>query len=145
MVYVTLEEDLTKPANHYDETFAARGYLDELEYKTEPLPNGSRRLVYVKDKTGWTAPRGAKLLCRYDNESGFYEPISKPAFNVFGVITGPNQANISLTYIQGKSAGSIPTMKIVFENTLGLRISPNSRGFFNYDGGKWVLISIQTL
>lgn len=144
MVYITLEEDLTKPADHYDETFAARGFLDELEYKVDALPNGSRRLVYVKDKTGWTAPRGAKLLCRYDTDSGFYEPVSKPSFTVVGTITGPSQANISLNYVQGKLAGSIPTMRVIFENSLGLTIPRlNARGFFNYNGGKWVLVSIQ--
>lgn len=142
MVYVTLEEDLVKPAPHYDETFAARGYLDELEYTTEPLPNGSRRLVYIKDKTGWTAPRGAKLLCRYDADSGFYEPVSKPSYTVFGKIIQNNEANISMHYAQGKAAGSTPTMKVVFKNKLNLSYNSGSNGFFNYDGGEWILISV---
>lgn len=142
MVYVTLEEDLTKPAPHYDETFAARGYLDELEYNTEPLPNGSRRLVYIRDKTGWTAPRGAKLLCRYDADSGFYEPVSKPSYTVFGKIIQNNEANISMHYVQGKTAGSIPTMKVTFNNKLRLSYNSGANGFFNYDGGEWILISV---
>ena len=142
MVYVTLEEDLLKPADHYDTTFAARGYLDEIEYSTEPLPNSSRRLVYVKDKSGWTAPRGAKFLCRYDSDSGFYEPVSKPSYTVFGKLISSNEANISMHYVQGKSAGSIPTMRVVFENKLGLTYDAGSNGFFNYDGGKWILISV---
>lgn len=142
MVYITLEEDMTKPADHYDETFAARGYLDELEYNSEPLPDGSRRLVYVKDKSGWTAPRGAKFLCRYDSDSGFYEPVSKPSYSVFGKIVQNNQANISMHYAQGKSAGSIPTMSVPFENKLNLSYKTGANGFFNYDGGKWTLISV---
>ncbi len=138
MVYITLEEDLIKPADHYDETFAARGYLDELEYSVEPLPVGSRRLVYVKDKSGWTAPRGAKFLCRYDSDSGFYEPVSKPSYTAFGTIIG-NLATIEMSYAQGKAAGSMPTMKVNFENKLGIRVG--NTGFFNYNGGKWILIS----
>lgn len=142
MVYVTLEEDLIKPADHYDETFAARAYLDELEYGAEPLPNGSRRLIYVKDKSGWTAPRGAKFLCRYDSDSGFYEPVSKPSYTVFGKLISSNEANISMHYVQGKAAGSIPTMKVTFDNKLNLSFSSGANGFFNYDGGKWILISV---
>ena len=142
MVYVTLEEDLVKPAAHYDETFAARAYLDELEYTSEPLPNGSRRLVYVKDKSGWTAPRGAKFLCRYDSDSGFYEPVSKPSYTVFGTLVAANEASIDMHYAQGKRAGRVPTMKVNFDNKLNLSYSPGSNGFFNYDGGKWILISV---
>lgn len=142
MVYVTLEEDMIKPADHYDETFAARGFLDELEYNTEPLPNGSRRLVYIKDKTGWTAPRGAKLLCRYNSDTGFYEPVSKPSFTVVGTILNNQEANISLKYVQGKNAGSIPTMKVTFRNSLNLTYASGANGFFIYESGQWTLFSV---
>ena len=121
---------------------AARAYLDELEYNSEPLPNGSRRLVYVKDKSGWTAPRGSKFLCRYDSDSGFYEPVSKPSYTVFGKLVSSTEANISMHYVQGKNAGSIPTMRVNFDNKLNLSFDSGSNGFFNYDGGKWILISV---
>ena len=49
MVYVTLEEDLTKSLD-YDETYPARGFLDDLEYSSEKLPANARRLVFVKDR-----------------------------------------------------------------------------------------------
>ena len=53
-----------------------------------------------------------------------------------------NQANISMHYAQGKSAGSIPTMSVPFENKLSLSYKTGANGFFNYDGGKWTLISV---
>lgn len=139
MVYVTLEEDLVKDEN-MDETYPTRGFLDDLEYSTDPLEEGYRRLVYVKDRVGYTAPRGAKILCRYDKDSGFYEPVSKPSYVTKGTITaGSSQASIELTFVQGRKRGeSIPTMLVNFDNPFSLSTS-GGVGLFTFINGKWTL------
>lgn len=142
MVYITLEENLIKEPN-YDQTYPTRGFIDDIQYSTEAMPNNSRKLVFVKDKAGYTAPRGAKLLCRYDSDSGFYEPVSKQTYFVFGTISGGNNAIIDLSYIQGQHRGSnTPTMQIVFDNSrFNFDIGSNSTGMFYFENGKWILIS----
>ena len=139
MVYVTLEEDLVRD-DGMDETYPARGFLDDLEYSTEPLTAGLRRLVFVKDKAGFSAPRGAKLLCRYDKDSGFYEAVSKPAFIAKGTIAaGSNQATLEMSYAPGKKRGeAFPTMLVQFENPFGLSTN-GGNGLFTYINGKWTL------
>jgi hypothetical protein len=142
-VYITLEEDLIKE-DDYDETYPARGFLDELEYSKEPLPYGYRRLVYVKDKTGYTAPRGVKLLCRYDVDSGFYEPISKPSIMTIGKIDSGNKAVIEMTYVQGRKKGEIPTMLVTFDNSkFNLSYTQGKNGMFTYLAGQWILTNVQ--
>jgi len=139
MVYVTLEEDLVRD-DGMDETYPARGFLDDLEYSTEPLAAGLRRLVFVKDKAGFSAPRGAKLLCRYDKDSGFYEAVSKPSFIAKGAIApGSNQATLEMSYAPGKKRGeAYPTMLVLFENPFNLSTS-GGNGLFTYINGKWTL------
>lgn len=139
MMYITLEEDLTRH-NDLDETYPARGFLDDVDFSSQPMPVGSRRLVFVKDRCGYTAPRGAKILCRYDGDSGFYEPISKPTYIVKGsLISGTNQANIEMSYIQGKRKGeNYPTMVISYDNPFGLTTAGGA-GLFTYINGKWTL------
>lgn len=140
-VYVTLEEDLVKE-DYTDETYPARGFLDDVEYSTDPLDQNYRRLVLVKDKAGYTAPRGAKLLCRYNSDNGFYEPITKPAYIVKGIINNGSQATLEMSYIQGKKRGEInPTMLVTFDNPFGFNIIYNNMGMFSFNAGKWTLIA----
>ncbi len=142
-VYVTLEEDLIKDDN-YDETYPARGFLDDIEYSKEPLPLGSRRLVYIKDRCGYTAPRGVKLLCRYDSDTGYYEPISKPVIMTSGKIDSGNRAVLEMSYVQGRKRGEIPTMLVTFDNTkFNLPISTGKNGLFTFMSGKWILTQVQ--
>jgi len=139
MVYVTLEEDLTK-SQDYDETHPARGFLDDLEYSSEKLPANSRRLVFVKDRGGYTAPRGAKLLCRYDKDSGFYEPVSKQTFVVGGIVGSGNSATIEMSYIQGrKKSEVVPTSSITFEDPFGFSPRTGQKGLFTFINGLWTL------
>jgi hypothetical protein len=143
MVYLVLEENLFSDIGMTD-SYPARAFLDDAEYGLEPLPATVRRLVYVKDKCGYSAPRGAKLLCRYNRETGFYEPVSKPSFIVFGTIAGgANTAVIELTYIRGIKAGeSTPTTNISFDNTrfnFNINASKSRRGMFLFENGKWIL------
>jgi hypothetical protein len=144
MVYIVLEEDLVKE-EYNDETFAVRGFLDDIEYSTAALPNNVRRLVFIKDRVGYTAPRGAKLLCRYDGQYGFYEPISKQSYFVFGIVRSGNNATIDLEYIQGKHRGSrVPTMNITFINRFAFDITSGSRGMFYFENGRWILAAIKS-
>lgn len=157
-VYVTLEEDLVKE-DDFDETYPARGFLDDIQYSKLPLRGGQfipgdnnssalddnfRKLVYVKDRTGYTAPRGVKLLCRYDVDSGFYEPISKPSIIVPGSILNATSCIIEMHYVQGRQKGEIPTIAAQFSNLLQLDIalSTTHRGMFNYVGNGWSLLAL---
>ena len=137
-IYVTLEEDLVKEQD-YDETYPTKAFIDDIEYSQEPLPNGYRRLVYVKDKAGYTAPKGTKLLCRYNIDSGFYEPISKPVMVAKGTIASSTTATIEMHYIQGRKSGTIPTSLITFDNPLGFSVANNDKGIFTYINGLWTL------
>lgn len=139
MVYVTLEEDLVKGVD-IDETYPARGFLDDLEYSKEPLPAGYRRLVYIRDKGGYTAPRGAKLLCRYDPSYGFYEPISKQSYIVGGILNANNTAAIQMSYVTGRKRGeAVPTMTVPFTNPFDFNIIPGNKGLFTFMNGEWTL------
>ena len=141
-VYVTLQEDLVKE-DDFEETFVAVGFLDDIDYAKSPLPAGSQRLVYVKDRTGYTAPRGVKLLCRYDSNSGFYEPISKPSIMANGILGSANTATIEMTYIQGRQKGAIPTMNISYNNKFKFRDTPPSAPcLFTYISGEWILVTV---
>lgn len=140
-VYVTLEEDLVKDPD-YDETYPARGFLDDVEYSKESLPSGYRRLVYIRDKTGYTAPRGVKLLCRYDTDSGYYEPISKPNTVAPGQIISGNTASLEMAYTQGRKSGQSPVINVTFDNSLfDFSIVSGRKGLFTYLNGKWTLTS----
>ena len=137
-IYVTLEEDLVKEQD-YDETYPTKAFIDDIEYSQEPLPNGYRRLVYVKDKAGYTAPKGTKLLCRYNIDNGFYEPISKPVMVAKGTIASTTTATIEMHYVQGRKSGTIPTSLITFDNPLGFSVATNDKGIFTYINGLWTL------
>ena len=140
-VYVTLEEDLIKE-NDLDESYPTRAFLDELEYSKQPLQEGFRRLVYVKDKTGYTAPKGIKLLCRYDKDSGFYEPISKPSVVAQGTLDAGGKAMISMDFAQGNRALTTPTLLVNYDNPLGFAVSRGRKAMFIFTRGQWTLTSI---
>lgn len=140
-VYITLEEDMVKDPD-LDETFPARGFFDDASYSTQALADNQRKLVYVRDRSGYTAPRGARLFCRYDTDTGYYEPISKQQFIVYGTTTpGTNTATITMSYVQGKKKGDgAPSMVVTFKNPLTLS-TINGVGMFTYSEGTWTLIS----
>jgi hypothetical protein len=142
MIYVTLEEDLIKQPD-FDETYVTRGYIDDIEFSSEPLRQGYRRLIYIKDKTGYCAPRGTKLLCRYNKKTGFYEPVSKPSLVVKGKTTSANEALIDMHYVQGRRSGVVPTMTVNFDNPLGFTVTTNAIAIFTFLNGKWTLTAIK--
>lgn len=140
MIYVTLEDDLIKdPLSH--DTRVTRGFIDDLEFSQEPLTAGYRRVVFVKDKCGYTAPKGTKLLCRYDTDSGFYEPVSKPAVIVKGKIISASKALIDMHYIQGSRSNVVPQSTVDYENPISFDIVANAVGIFSFINGKWTLNS----
>lgn len=140
-VYITLEEDMIKDPD-LDDTFPVRGFFDDVSYSTQVLGDNERKLVYVRDRSGYTAPRGARLYCRYDVDTGYYEPISKQQFIVYGTISpGSNTATITMSYVQGKRKGDgAPQMAVIFENPLDLS-TVQGVGMFTYTAGSWTLIS----
>jgi hypothetical protein len=142
MVYITLEEDMILPDNGF-QSYPTRAFIDDTEYSIRPMDYGVRKVVYVRDRSGYTAPRGAKLLCRYDSNSGFYEPVSKQSFIVFGKITANNNAVISLTYVQGsRKPENAPRIPVLFDNTrFNFTISVGNTGMFMFENGKWIIIA----
>lgn len=148
MVYVTLEEDLVTEDGS-DESYPSRAFLDDIQYAKTPLPAGARRVVYVKDRCGYSAPRGSKILCRYDGDYGFYEPVTKPNYIVFGTImSGGNRAILRLSYVQGRKRGeTVPTIQVAFDNsrfkfTINSRTSGSPTGMFLFENGKWILVAV---
>lgn len=142
-VYVTLEEDLILERNSRT-TYPARGFLDDLQFSKDPLPTGLRRVVFVKDQAGYTAPRGAKLYCRYNGDSGFYEPISKQQIIASGIIRQGYNATIFSTYAVPNNSRTqdVTKINVQFVNNLNLEAKPNHRALFIYMEGAWNLMSI---
>lgn len=142
MTYVTLEEDLIKQPD-FDETYVTRGFIDDIEFSTEPLALGFRRLVYLKDKTGYCAPKGTKLLCRYNGKTGFYEPVSKPVITTTGKIISSNQVLLNLLYTPSRRGNIAPTSTVNYVNPLGFATPINEIGIFSFIDSQWTLTSIK--
>lgn len=142
-VYVTLEEDLVLEKNSRI-TYPARGFLDDIQLSKDPLPVGVRRVVFVRDHSGYTAPRGAKLYCRYNGESGFYEPITKQQIIASGVIKQGYNATIFSTYAvpENTRTQDVTKINVQFVNNLNLEAKPNHRALFIYMEGSWNLMSV---
>lgn len=142
-VYVTLEEDLILERNSRN-SYPARGFLDDLDFDKEPIPSGTRRVVFVKDRSGYTAPRGAKLLCSYDSASGFYQPISKPNIICSGIIRQGLSAEIFANYAEPSSGmiQNVSRVNVKFVNNLNFELKPDHRAMFVYMDGVWNLMSV---
>jgi hypothetical protein len=141
-IYVTLEEDLVKQPD-YDETYATRAFIDDMEFSKQPLQAGYRRLVYVKDKCGYCAPMGTKLLCRYNKSTGFYEPLTKPVMIAKGITSSANQARLTLEYIQGRRSINAPVLTVNFDNPVGFTVASDKNAMFTFINGKWTLTAIK--
>lgn len=144
-VYITLEEDLDTVQNPEDSLKPARGFISDLEYETTSENN--RKIVFVIDQSGYTAPRGAKLLCYYNPDKGFYEVLTRPTYTVLGTIqSNGSQATINLSYIQSKNRSILTddTLTTTFNNPLGFNVSGGQRGMFMYMDGSWTLIATNT-
>lgn len=140
LVDVQLEDNLLAP-------FPARGYLHAVD-KNDPLPSGLRRMVFVKDSSNtYGAPRGAKLLCYYDQSTGFYEPVTKQNIMASGYIQSNGTAVIYNTYAKGYDdyTGEPVTpdpLQIEFTNFLNFPLTnSNQPGLFVFMNNEWVLMS----
>lgn len=142
MIYATLEEDLIKQPD-FDETYVSRAFIDDVEFSTEPLALGYRRLIYIKDKTGYCAPKGTKLLCRYNKLTGFYEPVSKPVITTTGKIISSSQVLLNLLYTPSRRSNIIPTSTVNYNNPLSFNTPNNAIGIFSFIDSKWILTSIK--
>lgn len=139
-VYVQLETDLVPP-------FPARGFLDAVD-KDSPLPGGLRRTVFVRDSSEtYGAPRGAKILCFYDEGSGFYEPLARSPIIARGIIN----AGVTATIYTDFSAGFNPVtgqpnapgqITVNFANPLSFTLTTGAVGLFMFVRTEWVLTSI---
>lgn len=147
MVYGILEQDLVKLENSL-ETSPTRAFLDDLEYGLKPLPQNIRRLIYIVDRTGYTAPRGAKLLLRYNTDTGFYEPVSKQQYIIYGLINSNGTASVEFNFMPGYKSGDYTYKGIItYANPLGLQTTSkdqnsNRNGIFMYDNSRWNLIAV---
>ena len=140
LVDVQLEDNLLSP-------FPARGYLHAID-KNDPLPSGLRRMVFVKDSSNiYGAPRGAKLLCYYDQATGFYEPLSKQNIMATGYIQSNGTAIVYNSYAKGydEYTGEQATpepLQIEFSNFLNFPlVTDNQPGLFVFMNNEWVLMS----
>jgi len=140
LVDVQLEDNLVPP-------FPARGFLNAVD-KNSPLPSGLRRMVFVKDSSeSYGAPRGAKLLCYYDETTGFYEPVNKQNVITSGLIQSNGVAIIYNGYAKGfdkfTNEPEMPDpIRVEFNNFLNFSITANNQpGFFMFDKTQWMLLS----
>jgi hypothetical protein len=127
--------------------YPARGFIYGVD-KKNPLPNGLRRMVFVKDSSeNYGAPRGAKILCYYDESTGFYEPMNKNNIITSGLIKDTGEATIYDGYAKGYDpmTGELETpdpINVDYHNILNFSIVQNNQpGFFMFDKTGWVLIS----
>lgn len=138
-IHLTLEEDL----NYINSSKPARAFLSDFEYDINN--SGERKVVYVIDKTGYTAPRGATLLCFYNQDSGFYEVLSKPTFTVLGFVqSGGASASLTLSYMTSKDKTMTDnTISVGFDNVFGYNIKTGDKGLFTFINGLWTLTSVK--
>lgn len=137
-VWVTIEIDLA------DDT-PVRATLEDDISSAEPLPDGYRRLVFVKDPTGlFRAPRGAALYCKYNTDNGFYEPIYNQPFITTGKTKSSTVADVDNTYTLKYAKSKIvePYQGVVFKNPLGLPVVAGRKAIFSYIDGSWTLTNI---
>lgn len=134
-VWVTIEIDLkgTQPT---------RGTL--YNDSASALPEGYRRLVFVKDSSGsYAAPRGASVYCQYDPNSGYYTPLYNQAMVAIGTIQSGGSVEIEQSYRRDYNEDSPQTYVATFKNPLGLGFNVGVKGIFNYINGSWVLTNVK--
>jgi len=110
----------------------------------EGLPEGLRKLVYVKDSSGgFAAPRGADIYCSYDADSGFYIPLYNQALMASGVIQSSSSATIYQSYKSSYDENNPTSYTAAISNPLDLDTVAGSVGLFTYINGKWVLTNVK--
>ena len=137
-IWVTLEYDLASST-------PVRGTIEDDISSADPLPEGFRKLVFVKDPTGmFRAPRGAALYCSYNTDNGFYEPKYNQPFITTGKISSSSTAEIDNTYtLKYSKAGVFETYEgQIFKNPLSLPVVAGRKGMFTFIDGSWNLMNV---
>ena len=132
-VWITIETDLTAKGA------VVRGAM----YQEGPttLPNGQRKVVFVKDSLGLaSAPRKATLYCKYNQDNGFYQPLVNNSLTTTGDILSSSSADIKTSY-SIDPAEKTKTYTTSFENPLSLSVAGASKGIFSFIDGNWVLVN----
>jgi hypothetical protein len=128
-VWIQIEQDLV------DQEPARGQIISDLD--KSPLPSGLRKLVFIKDNLGINpAPRGAQIYCKYDSDSGFYEPIYNRSFITSGIIQGASSVDIYQIYSTNNN-----TYRTTYKNPLGLNVGNGDTGLFVYLDKDWILQS----
>jgi len=128
-VWIKIENDLVNKQ-------PSRGEIIS-DLNNNPLPSGLRKLVFVKDELQINpAPRGAQIYCKYDSDSGFYQPIYNRPFITSGIIQGGTTVQLYQVF----SSGQI-TYTTAFDNPIGFSVSQGNKGVFVYIDSAWVLQS----
>jgi hypothetical protein len=131
-VWIQIETDLI-------ENQPVRGVMVE-DASNEVLPDGLRKLVFVKDNLGINpAPRGAQIYCRYDSQNGFYEPIYNKPYITSGIIQNATAANIYKIYDT-----SLSRYSTTYKNPLGFNVSNGDIGLFIFMDKNWTLQSVRS-
>tara|TARA_R110000868_G_scaffold259293_4_gene517012 strand:- start:2060 stop:7273 length:5214 start_codon:yes stop_codon:yes gene_type:complete len=110
----------------------------------EGLPDGLRKLVYVRDSSGgFAAPRGADIYCSYDADSGFYTPLYNQALMASGEIQSATSAKIYQSYKSSYDEDNPTSYIATTSNPLNLDAVTGAVGLFTYINGKWVLTNVK--
>ena len=136
-VWVTIEVDLVG-------TQPTRGTMISLLGGDDALPEGKRRLVFVKDSLGtFAAPRGASIYCSYDPDSGFYVPLYNVPVVTSGKLESATSATIYQSYVRNYDEEFPEKYEATFKNPLLLNVNVGSLGLFGYINGYWVLQNVK--
>ena len=104
----------------------------------EALPDGVRRLVFVRDTSGgFAAPRGADIYCQYDPDSGYYVPLYNQALVASGVMESASSAKIYQSYKSNYDEDNPTSYTATFKNPLGLQAVSSKPGLFTYINGQY--------
>ena len=147
LVWITIEHDIVTED-------PVRGVIEDTISDSTPLPNNLRKLVFVRDSSGlFRSPRGAALYCKYDSDSGFYQPIyNRPLITTGTIINGTlvdvdqaytiKSAKAMAEYDRNGGIGIKPIIakyRTVYENPLELIYTTGKKGIFSYINGRWTL------
>lgn len=148
-VYILLEEDLNNKN-------IARGEIidNATDINNKILALGYRKVVFVKDNMGiYAAPRSSIIYCSYDQDGGFYEPISQNTFVTSGTIVSNTTANLYKLFYKDVSSlnnnvitnNNTPNFYVgKFSNPLDFNFSAGDNALFLYTKDGWILQSVRS-
>lgn len=133
-VWITIETDLTVKNS------AVRGAI--YQEGTTTLPDNKRKVVFVKDVLGVVAaPRKATIYCKYNQDSGYYQPLFATNLMAVGTIQSSSSVEITTSYSIDKNQQN-ETYSASYDNPLGLSAGSSGKGVFGFMNGKWTLVSV---